>query len=249
MERSEIDWDFTKVNDIVALRILVAETAQCYTTLGLIHKHYKPVPHLGISDFIAQPKPNGYRSIHTKVFGPDGRIVEVQIRTFTMHEEAEYGVAAHWAYSEEKAKGDSKAVKEDKGVFAPKEKLNWVRQLADWQKEIKDSKEFLQSVKFDALSKRIFVFSPKGDVYDLPVNSTPIDFAYAVHTDLGEMIKAAKVDGRIVPLSFKLGSGQVVEIIKSKNPKQPSSDWLKFAVTNLARRELNRNLRKEGTKG
>lgn len=250
LERSEIDWDFSQVNDIVALRILVETTPQCYTALGVVHRHYKPVPHLGISDFIAQPKPNGYRSIHTKVFGPAGRIVEVQIRTFEMHKEAEYGLAAHWHLSVLKAKKgiSSQDVEEGKRNIVDQSKFHWVRQLADWQKEIKDSKEFLESVKFDALRERIFVFSPNGDVFDLPVGSTPIDFAYAVHTDLGEFVKGVRVDGKIVPLNFKLGSGQVVEIIKSKNPKTPNADWLEFVVTTLARRELNKYLRKVDSK-
>lgn len=245
LKRPEIDWDFSKIHDIVALRILVGTTPQCYTCLGIVHKHFKPVPYLGVSDFIAQPKPNGYRSIHTKVFGPGGRIIEVQIRTFEMHREAEYGVAAHWAYSDAKTKGNLKAVTDDTGVFAPPQKLGWVRQLANWQKEIKDSKEFLKAVKFDALAERIFVFSPQGDVYDLPQESTPVDFAYAVHTDLGDYIKGAKVNGRIVPLDFKLSSGQVVEIIKSKNPRSPNADWLGFVVTSQARKKLNKYLRKD----
>ena len=251
LERPEIDWDFTKIHDIVALRVLVKTTPQCYTALGVVHGHYKPVPHLGVSDFIAQPKPNGYRSIHTKVFGPAGRIVEVQIRTLEMHKEAEYGVAAHWHLSMLKAnKGiSSQEVEEGKRNIVDQNKFRWVRQLVDWQKEISDSKKFLEAVKFDALSERIFVFSPKGDVFDLPVGSTPIDFAYTVHTDLGDFIKGAKVDGKIVPLNFKLGSGQVVEIIKSKNVKTPNKDWLEFVVTTLARRELNKYLRKVRTKG
>jgi len=245
LKRPGINWDFSKVHDIVALRILVDTTPDCYIVLGVVHKHYKPVPHLGVSDFIAQPKPNGYQSIHTKVFGPEGRIVEVQIRTNKMHKQAEYGIAAHWAYSETKSKKDSKGVSNDMGVFAARKKLEWVMQLADWQKEIKDSKDFLESVKFDALSQRIFVFSPKGDVYDLPKNSTPVDFAYAVHTDLGRFIKGAKVDGKIAPLEYKLSSGQVVEIIKSKNPKFPNTDWLEFVVTGQARRKINQYLKKK----
>lgn len=246
LERSEINWDFSKVYDIVALRILVETIPDCYIALGIVHKKFKPIPYLGISDFIAQPKPNGYRSIHTKVFGPGDKAIEIQVRTHEMHEQAEYGIASHWAYSEEKAKGSSKAVKDDIGVFAPQKKLEWVKQLADWQKEIKDSKEFLKSVKFDALAQRIFIFSPNGDVYDLPINSTPVDFAYAVHTGLGKYIKAALVDKKIVPLDYKLSSGQVVEIIKLKNEKAPNSDWLNFVVTSLARRQINKYLRKGG---
>lgn len=241
--RPEIDGDFDRVHDIVALRIIVGTVAHCYAALGKVHSLYKPVPHIGISDFIAQPKPNGYRSIHTKVFGPGGRIVEVQIRTFLMHEEAEFGVAAHWAYEELKSAGEKDEVLEKKGAKAP-QKLSWVKQLVEWQNELTDSEEFLRAVKFDALKHRDFVFSPMGDVFDLPVGATPIDFAYAVHTQLGNSVAGAKVDGKIVPLDYKLKSGQVVEIIKSKYPKGPNHDWLEFVVTTEARREINKYLRK-----
>jgi len=243
LQRPEVDWDFEKVHDIVALRVLVESVANCYTALGTVHSIYKPVPHIGISDFIAQPKPSGYRSIHTKVFGPQGRIVEVQVRTFAMHEEAEFGVAAHWAYGEAKGKGVKDEVLEKQGVSAGK-KLSWVKQLVDWQKEMTDSEEFLQAVKFDALKHRNFIFTPLGDVYDLPVGATPIDFAYAVHTDLGHNTIGAKVDGKMVPLDYKIRSGQVVEILKSKNPKGPNNDWLHFVVTTLARREIGKYFRK-----
>ena len=246
LERPEINWDFEKIQDIIALRILVDSIPQCYTALGVVHGLYKPVPYLGISDFIAQPKPNGYRSIHTKVFGPGDRIVEVQIRTNKMHDQAEYGIAAHWHMSILKAKGklSSKDIEEGKFTVS-KEKLTWVKQLAAWQKEFTDSEEFLKAVKFDALKHRNFVFSPKGDIYDLPTEATPVDYAYAVHTDLGNYIKGAKVDGRIVPLHYRLKSGEVVEIIKSKNPKKPNHSWLDFVVTAIARRKINKSLRKE----
>ncbi len=243
LERPEINWDFEKVHDIVALRILLTTVSECYTALGVVHTHYKPVPYIGISDFIAQPKPNGYQSIHTKVFGPGGRIVEVQIRTYQMHEVAEYGVAAHWVYSQVKTSGARDEVLE-KGVMVSQDKLKWVKQLVEWQKQIRDSSEFLRAVKFDALSHRNFVFSPKGDVYDLPAKATPVDFAYSVHSELGYYIKAAKVDGKIVPLDYQLKSGQVVEIIKSKEKRTPPSDWLKFVVTTQARKEIIKALRR-----
>lgn len=247
LERPEIDWDFAKISDMVAMRIIVGTVAQCYTTLGIVHGNFKPVPHFGVSDFIAQPKPNGYRSIHTNVFGPGGTIVEVQIRTYVMHQQAETGVAAHWAYSEmkSKVKDTSQLIK---GAFAPTDKLNWVKQLVEWQSEMADSDEFLKAVKFDALRHRNFVFSPMGDVYDLPSGATPVDFAYTVHTDLGKFVNGAKVDGKIVPLDYKLKSGQVVEILKSKNPKVPNPHWLDFVVTTQARREINRYLRNEKVK-
>lgn len=242
LQRVEIDWDFEKIHDIVALRILVADLKNCYTALGIVHSLYKPVPKLGISDFIAQPKPNGYRSIHTKVFGPEGRIVEIQIRTYQMHEEAEYGMAAHWAYAEEKSKAKSDKKLEKEGGTVDK-KLTWVQQLVQWQKEMVDSKEFINAVKFDGFQHRNFVFTPKGDVLDLPSQATPVDFAYAVHTGLGNYIQGAKVNGKMVPLNYKLMSGDVVEIIKAKNPKKPTKTWLEFVVTTAAKREINKSLR------
>ncbi|MGB9706577.1 MAG: RelA/SpoT family protein [Microgenomates group bacterium] len=241
--RPEIDKDISKIHDLVALRILVNTVEECYVSLGVVHKTYKMVPYLGVSDFIAVPKPNGYRSIHTKVFGPEGRIFEVQIRTYQMHEEAENGIAAHWYYGQRKTKGirDSQL---EKGIFAPPEKIGWVRQLVAWQKEIVDSKEFLKALKFDALAHRIFVFSPKGDVYDLPAGATPVDFAYAVHTEIGNSCQGAKVDGKLVPLNYKLKSGQIVEILQSKTKRGPSWDWLNFVVTRLARQEIEKHFRK-----
>jgi len=248
LERPGVDWDYAKIFDIVALRILVEDVPQCYTALGVVHSAYKPIPKVGLSDFIAQPKPNGYQSIHTKVFGLGDRIVEIQIRTFKMHSQAEFGVAAHWAYSEEKEKGIKDSLLEMRGVKTNEDKVKWVRQLVEWQKEITDTEEFIKAVKFDALTHRNFVFSPKGDVFDLPSNATPVDFAYAVHTDLGNYIKSAKVDGKIVPLNYKLKSGDIVEIIKTKNKKKLSQDWLDFVVTTAARRKITQVLRKQREK-
>ena len=164
-----------------------------------------------------------------------------------MHEENEYGLASHWYYSLMKSgKASDKIV--EQGFFAPTEKINWVKQLVDWQKKEADSDEFIRAVKFDALAERIFVFSPKGDVYDLPSGATPIDFAASVHTDLLKYIKGAKIDGKVVPLDYHLRSGQIVEIFKTKDERRPNSDWLQFAVTNIARREIEKHLRKEGLK-
>ncbi|HLE49375.1 MAG TPA: RelA/SpoT family protein [Patescibacteria group bacterium] len=246
LNRPEIEWDFEKIQDIVALRIITKSISQCYTALGVVHQLYKPVPHLGISDFIAQPKPNGYQSIHTKVFGVNGRIIEIQIRTEEMHEQAEHGIAAHWFLSDLKSKGKFTSEDVEKGELAMVKgnKLTWVRQLADWQKEIKDQSEYLEAVKFDALGERIFVFSPMGDVYDLPNGATPVDFAYAVHSNLGNFVKAAKVNAKLVPLNHILKSGDVVEIIKQKNEKGPTKDWIGFVNTTLAKREINKYLRK-----
>ena len=241
--RPEINKDITKINDLVALRILVNTVEECYVSLGAVHKVFKPVPSLGISDFIAMPKPNGYRSIHAKVFGPEGKIFEVQIRTYQMHEEAENGIAGHWYYGQQKTKGvkDSQV---EKGFFAPTEKMNWVKELVKWQSEITDSKEFVDSLKFDALKHRIFVFSPKGDVFDLPVDATPIDFAYAVHTGMGDLCASAKVNGKMVSLDYKLKSGQIVEVITTKCQKKPSRDWLNFVITHTAKKEIEKSLRK-----
>lgn len=240
LEREEVDRDFDKIHDIVAMRILVDKTVDCYSALGIVHGMFKPVPHIGISDFIAQPKPNGYRSIHTKVFGPKGRIVEVQIRTYRMHEEAEWGVAAHWVYSEIKSKGVSDSLLEE-GAGLKMNKFWWVRELIGWQKQFSDTKDYLAAVKIDILKHRNFIFSPNGDVYDLPAGATPIDFAYAVHTDLPNFIKGAKVNGKMVPLNYQLKSGDVVEIVKSKERKKPNRDWLNFAVTALAKREIKKS--------
>jgi GTP pyrophosphokinase len=231
-----VDKDITRVYDLMALRIVVDNIEECYLALGIIHKLFKPVPSIGVRDFIAQPKPNGYQSIHTNVFA-QGKIAEIQIRTQEMHEEAENGIAAHWYYAQKKASGASR-VQIKTGFFAPTEKMGWVKELVQWQQELVDSKEFLNSLKFDALRHRIFVFSPKGDVFDLPAEATPVDFAYAVHTDLGDQCAGAKVDGKIAPLDYKLKSGQMVEILVDKNKKKPSADWLNFVMTQLARRRI-----------
>lgn len=240
LARPEIQGDYEKIHDIVALRLIMAEVSDCYAALGVVHSLYKPAPHLGISDFIAQPKPNGYRSIHTKVFGPEGRIVEVQIRSQQMHEQAEHGVAAHWAYADAKSHGAKDEKLEKEGVSIKGNKLSWVKELVEWQKEMSDTEEFARAVKFDALQYRNFVFSPKGDVYDLPSNATPVDFAFAVHTGLGNHIAGAKVNGKIVPLDYQLKSGDVVEILKSKNPRNPNKDWLRFVVTRSARKGVGK---------
>lgn len=241
--RPEINRDISKIYDFVALRIIVKTVEECYASLGVIHKVYKPVPSLGISDFIAVPKPNGYRSIHTKVFGPQGKMIEVQIRTQEMHEQAENGIAAHWYFSQQKEKKVNDGQVEA-GFFAPTEKMNWVKELVKWQKEITDSKEFIDSLKFDALKQRNFVFSPKGDVYDLPAGATSVDFAYAVHTKIGESCGGARVNGKWVPLDYRLKSGQIVEIVPNKSRKGPSPDWLSFVVTRVARREIEKYKRK-----
>lgn len=242
LQRPEIDGDITKVYDLIAARIIVENIIDCYASLGVVHKIWKPLPSEGVSDFIAQPKPNGYRSIHTKIFGPNGRIMEI-IRTFQMHEEAENGFAAHWFYSMEKGKKGVSSGYLESGKFVPPKKLAWVKELVAWQKEIVESKEFLEALKFDALAHRIFVFSPKGDVYDLPAGATPVDFAYAVHTQLGSVIDGAKVNGKMVPISTRLKNGDIVEIIDRKNNK-PSKKWLEFVVTRKAKKEIEKFFKK-----
>ena len=242
LQRPEIDGDLSKIYDLFAARVLVSTEEDCYLALGAIHSAWHPVPYLGISDFIANPKPNGYRSIHTKIFGPKGKIVEIQIRTHLMHEEAEMGLAAHWQYSAAKASGASDSHLE-KGQVKVGSKLNWVKQLVSWQKEMTDSKEYLDALKFDALQHRNLVFSPIGDVYDLPRGATPIDYAYAVHTKLGHQAAGAKVNGKMVPLNHKLINGDVVEIIIDRKRQKPSHEWLDFVITTTARHEILKALK------
>ena len=215
----------------------------CYAALGIVHNYWKPVPHIGISDFIAQPKPNGYRSIHTKVFDHRGQIIEIQIRTYQMHEEAEYGAAAHFAYAEAKAGGATDASLEAGTAFSWDKKMAWVKQLAEWQHDVSDSEEFVSAIKLDALSSRIYVFSPRGDVFDLPSGATPVDFAYAIHTDFLSYIQGAKVNDKVVPLDFQLKSGDIVQILKTKNSRYPTHDWLRFVKTHRARAVINKLLK------
>lgn len=238
------DMDWHKIYDLVALRIIVPDVESCYAALGIIHKRWKPL--IGrIKDYIAIPKPNGYRSLHTTVFCQDGKITEFQIRTPEMHEEAEHGIAAHWHYDEQKGlKGYIKRKilkqKPEKGF---ERELAWVKQLREWQKEYSSPQEFINSLKIDFLKDRIFVFTPKGDIVDLPEGATPVDFAYEVHTDIGNQCIGAKIDGKLSSLSTPLKNGQVVEILTQKN-KKPSRDWLKFVKTNQARNRIRAWYRK-----
>ena len=220
------DMDFNKIFDLVAMRIILPDIKSCYETLGIIHNFYKPLPGL-IKDYISLPKPNGYQSLHTTIFCEKGKIVEIQIRTAGMHDYAENGIAAHWAYSES---GKKKPVKTDT------KDIQWVTQLKNFLKEIKTGEEF-SNLKIDFFKNRIFVFTPKGEVKDLPEGATPVDFAYAIHTDLGHAILGAKANNKIVPLHYELKNGDVVEILKGKNPK-PSFDWLKIVKTAEARKKI-----------
>lgn len=246
LKRPEIDGDISKIHDLVALRIITSTKLDCYAALGLVHDLWKPIPYVGISDFIAQPKPNGYQSIHTKVFDHLGNIIEVQIRTLEMHEHAEYGAAAHTFYHQAKTSGASDEKLERGIAFEVKEKMDWIRELANWQKEVSSNEEYIKNLKLDALSERIFCFSPHGDVYDLPKDSTPVDFAFAIHTDLGRHIQGAKVNQKIVPLSHCLKSGDLVEIIKSKDKHQPNRDWLQFVKTAKAKNRIAKFIRPIG---
>ncbi|MEK7497195.1 MAG: RelA/SpoT family protein [Patescibacteria group bacterium] len=229
------DMDINKVYDLVAIRIVLPTVADCYNTLGLVHSLWKPMPGR-IKDYIAQPKPNGYRSLHTTVFGDDGRIAEFQIRDKEMHDHAEYGIAAHWHY---------KAGSKKKGLAIPAEQLKWIKELLDWQKDIKDHEQYLQALKIDIFQNRIFVFTPKGDVIDLPEQATPVDFAYHIHTDLGNKMSGAKVNDKMVPLDHKLLSGDLVEILTDKNRPGPSEDWLKFIKTNVAKNHIKAHIKRK----
>ncbi|MBI2640814.1 MAG: RelA/SpoT family protein [Candidatus Sungbacteria bacterium] len=233
------DMDISKVFDLVALRIILPNIEQCYAALGVIHKIWRPVPGL-VKDYIALPKPNGYRSLHTTVFGPEGRTIEFQIRTKEMHEEAENGIAAHWAYSETKG---TPAYTKHLTSFAPQKELLWIHQLREWQKDFENPDEFLESLKIDFFKNRIFVLSPKGDVFDLPEDATPIDFAYHVHSDIGNTTTGAKVNGKMVALDHTLKNGDVVEILTQKN-KKPSSGWLSFIKSAQARKKVSAFMKK-----
>ncbi len=217
--------DFDQIHDQIAFRIIVPSVRDCYAMLGVIHSFWKPVPGR-FKDFIAMPKANMYQSLHTTVFGPAGQRMEVQIRTAEMHRVAEQGIAAHWKYKEGKS-----ANRSDEGRFS------WLKQMLEWQKELKDSSEFMSSVKVDLFPEEVYVFTPNGDVKELPKQSTPIDFAYSVHSDVGQRCTGAKVNGRLVPLRTELKNGDVVEITTSAN-QTPSKDWLKFVKTSKAKNRI-----------
>jgi GTP pyrophosphokinase len=233
------DMDLEKIYDSMALRIIVRTVEDCYATLGVIHKIWPPLPGR-IKDYIARPKPNGYRSLHTTVFALDNKIIEFQIRTEEMHEENELGIAAHWAY--EQMKNSRLHNKNWKGVQNRKELL-WVEQLRNWQKNISD-REFIDSLAVDFFKDRIFVITPQNDVIDLPSGATPVDFAYHIHSEIGNQCIGAKINGKIVPLDYELHSGDVVEIMTQRG-KKPSEDWLRFIKTSLARSHV-KNITRRG---
>ncbi|MFA5104084.1 MAG: bifunctional (p)ppGpp synthetase/guanosine-3',5'-bis(diphosphate) 3'-pyrophosphohydrolase [Candidatus Margulisiibacteriota bacterium] len=224
--------EFDDIYDLIAIRVIVDSIKDCYAVLGIVHSIWKPVPGR-FRDFIALPKPNGYQTLHTTVMGSNGKPVEIQIRTKQMHRMAEYGIAAHWKYKEG-VSGDETFDK----------KLSWIREMLDYQKEVKSAKDFLENVKIDFFMDEVFVYSPKGDVYDLPVGSTPIDFAYHVHTQVGHKCVGAKVNGHIVPLDYVLKNGDIVHILTSSK-EAPKIDWLKFARTSGTRNKIKQWFKKE----
>jgi len=232
------DMNLEQIYDLMALRIILKTVEDCYAILGIIHQLWPPMPGK-IKDYIAMPKPNGYRSLHTTVFCVNNRPTEFQIRTSEMHEQAENGIAAYWAYAQSKG---SKVYQENKTIFAEKKELFWINQLKEWQKETAGSEEFLQSLKIDFLKDRIFAITPKGEVIDLPAGSTPVDFAYVIHTDIGNQCVGARINGKIAPLDYQLQSGDLIEILTQKS-KKPSSSWLEFAKTSMAKRRIKMALK------
>jgi GTP diphosphokinase / guanosine-3',5'-bis(diphosphate) 3'-diphosphatase len=224
---------FEDIYDVIAIRIIVDDVKNCYTALGIIHSLWKPVPGR-FKDFIANPKFNMYQSLHTTVIGLKGKPLEIQIRTYEMHKVAEYGIAAHYKYKE----GGPKLSEFDKRVA-------WIRQLLDWQKELKDPQEYMESLKLDLFEEEVFIFTPKGRVINLPRGATPIDFAYVVHTDIGHNALGAKINGVMVPIESTLDNGDIVEIIVSKSPKGPSRDWLNIVKTSRAKNKIRQWFSKE----
>jgi GTP pyrophosphokinase len=226
--------DLAGLYDFLGIRIITASVKDCYAALGMVHKYWKPIPGR-FKDYIAVPKPNMYQSLHTTVIF-DGKPLEVQIRTEEMHRIAEEGIAAHWDYKESSGKDATPDYKE---------KLSWLRNLIDWYQEVKDASEFMETVKVELFQYHVYVFTPKGEVIELPNGSTPIDFAYCIHTDVGHRCMGAKVNGHIVPLEYRLQNGDIVSIITSKNQKGPSRDWLKIVGSASARRKIRVWLKKE----
>ena len=225
--------EFEDIHDLFAFRIIVKSIKDCYEALGVVHAMWKPMPGR-FKDYIAMPKANLYQSLHTTVIRPNGEPAEIQIRTQEMHQTCEFGVAAHWAYKEHTSPSSGTDL----------DKFSWLRQIVQWQSELKDPDEFLEAVKVDLFDEEIFVFTPKGDVFSLPQKATPLDFAFAVHTDIGLKTMGAKVNGRIVPIKKPLESGDIVEVLTSPHQK-PSKDWLSFVVTSKARNKIRSFLRSE----
>jgi GTP diphosphokinase / guanosine-3',5'-bis(diphosphate) 3'-diphosphatase len=224
--------DFSTIYDLTAIRIIVDTVKDCYAALGAVHAMWTPLPGR-FKDYIAMPKPNMYQSLHTTVVGPSGDPLEIQIRTWEMHRTSEYGIAAHWRYKEG-GKADQ---------F--ENKLSWLRALLEWQKDMRDSRVFMENLKLDLFDSQVFVFSPRGDVYSIPAGGTPLDFAYQVHTDVGNHCVGAKVNGRIVPLDYAMQNGDICEILVNKSSGRPSLDWLSLVKTSSAKHKIKQWFRKE----
>ena len=224
--------DFSTIYDLSAIRVIVDSVKDCYAALGTVHALWTPLPGR-FKDYIAMPKPNMYQSLHTTVVGPQGEPLEIQIRTWEMHRTSEYGIAAHWRYKEG-GKADQ---------F--ENKLSWLRALLEWQKDMRDSRVFMENLKLDLFDSQVFIFSPRGDVYSMPAGGTPLDFAYAVHTDVGNHCVGARVNGRIVPLDHALQNGDICEILVNKSSARPSLDWISIVKTSSAKHKIKQWFRKE----
>ncbi len=224
--------DLNEIYDLTAIRIIVDTVKDCYHTLGIVHTIWKPIPGR-FKDFIAMPKPNMYQSLHTTVFAAENELAEIQIRTWDMHRTAEYGIAAHWRYKEKSPEAE-----------VPDEKLTWLRQLLEWQHDYRDARDFIKDLKGELFTDEVFVFTPKGDVIDLPSGSVTLDFAYKIHTDVGNRCTGAKVNGRLVSLDYQLKTGDMVEVVTSKKGS-PSRDWLKLVKTSHAKNKIRNWFKKE----